>query len=86
MTEDKEKSAFSQLFEASTVGIQFVLSIVVGFFMGYGLDRLFGTSFLKFVFLAMGICAGFRELFMVAKKQGGDARGRNDSTDDTKDH
>jgi len=83
---DNEKSVFSQLFEASTVGIQFVLSIVVGFFMGYGLDKLFGTSYLKFVFLAMGIFAGFRELFRVAKKQGGEERGRTDSTDDSKDH
>ncbi|HMK61454.1 MAG TPA: AtpZ/AtpI family protein [Dissulfurispiraceae bacterium] len=86
MQKNNEKSVFGQLFEASTVGIQFVLSIIVGFFMGYGLDRLFGTSYLKFVFLGMGIIAGFRELFRVAKKQGGDASGRNDSTDDSKEH
>jgi len=67
--QNNEKHLLKQLFEASTVGIQFVLSIVVGFFMGYGLDKLFGTSFLKFVFLVMGIIAGFRELFRVAKRQ-----------------
>jgi ATP synthase protein I len=84
--QNKEKPVFKQLFEASTVGIQFVLSIIVGFFMGLGLDKLFGTSFLKFVFLGMGIIAGFRELFRVAKKQGGGNSGNSDASDDKKDH
>jgi len=67
--QNKDKNLLRQLFEASTIGLQFVLSIVVGFFMGYGLDKLFGTTYLKFVFLVMGIIAGFRELFRMAKKQ-----------------
>jgi len=83
---EKEKPLLKQIFEASTVGIQLVLSTFAGLAIGYGLDKLFGTSFLKFIFLFMGIIAGFRELFRVAKKQGGDNSGSSDATDDTKDH
>jgi hypothetical protein len=34
----------------------------------------------------MGIIAGFRELFRIAKKQEGKNSGSSDATDDTKDH
>ena len=84
--QDQEKSVLKQIFEASTVGIQLVLSTFAGLAIGYGLDKLFGTSFLKFIFLFMGIIAGFRELFRIAKKQEGKNSGSSDATDDTKDH
>ena len=84
--QDQEKSVLKQIFEASTVGIQLVLSTFAGLAIGYGLDKLFGTSYLKFIFLFMGIIAGFRELFRIAKKQEGKNSGSSDATDDTKDH
>ena len=84
--EEKEKPLLKQIFEASTVGIQLVLSTFAGLAIGYGLDKLFGTSYLKFIFLFMGIIAGFRELFRVAKKQEGKNSGSSDAADDTKDH
>ncbi len=84
--QDKEKSVLKQIFEASTVGIQLVLSTFAGLAIGYGLDKLFGTSFLKFIFLFMGIIAGFRELFRIAKKQEGKNSGSYDATNDRKDH
>ena len=84
--QDKEKSVLKQIFEASTVGIQLVLSTFAGLAIGYGLDKLFGTSYLKFIFLFMGIIAGFRELFRIAKKQEGKNSGNSDATDVTKDH
>jgi len=65
----EEKSVMRQLFEASTVGINLVLCTFAGLAIGYGLDVLFGTAWLKFLFLFFGIAAGFRELFRVAKKQ-----------------
>ncbi len=84
--EEKEKPVLKQIIEASTVGIQLVLSTFLGLAIGYGLDKLFGTSFLKFVFLFVGIIAGFRELFRIANKQEGKNSGSSDATDDTKDH
>jgi|WetSurMetagenome_2_1015567.scaffolds.fasta_scaffold00030_35 ATP synthase protein I len=67
--QDREKSVTRQLFDASCVGVHLVLCTFAGFAIGYGLDELFDVSFLKFVFLFMGIAAGFRELLRVAKKQ-----------------
>ena len=34
----------------------------VGFLMGYGLDHLFGTRFLRIVFLILGTVGGFVNL------------------------
>ncbi len=81
-----ERSVLRQVFEASTVGIQLVVSTFAGLAIGYGLDKLFGTSFLKFIFLAFGIVAGFWEIFKVVKKQEEKDSGRTDSTDDSKNH
>jgi len=66
---EKEQSVIRQLFAASTVGIHFALCTFAGFGIGYGLDELFGVSYLKFIFLVMGIAAGFAELLRVVKKQ-----------------
>jgi len=68
----KEKPLLKQLLDASTVGIQLVLSTFVGFGMGYFLDRFLGTSpWLTAIFLILGIVAGFRELLRVARRQNG---------------
>ena len=65
-----EKSIFGQLLDASSVGINLVASTFVGLAMGYGLDKLFGTSpYLMVIFLVFGIVAGFRNLLKIAKKQ-----------------
>jgi len=67
----KEKPVFKQLMQASSVGINLVLSTFVGLAMGYGLDSLFNTSpWLTIIFLLLGIIAGFRELFRMANRQG----------------
>jgi ATP synthase protein I len=74
----KEKPLLKQLFEASTVGIQLVLSTFVGFGMGYFLDRFLGTfPWLTVVFLILGIVAGFRELLRVARRQNGSDKKSN---------
>jgi ATP synthase protein I len=65
-----EKPLYKQLIEASSVGIHLVVSTFVGLAIGYGLDKLFGTSpYLTIIFLILGIIAGFRELIRIAKKQ-----------------
>lgn len=45
-----------------SVGLLLPISTFVGFGMGYGLDRLFHTSWLRFVFLILGTVAGFIEM------------------------
>ena len=65
-----EKPLFKQLLEASTVGLNLVLSTFVGLAIGYGLDSYFHTSpWLTIIFLIIGIITGFRELIRIAKKQ-----------------
>jgi len=46
-------------------GLIFVLpaAALVGYGMGYALDKFFHTTFLKLVFLLLGIAAGVIDLF-----------------------
>jgi len=47
----------------SSVGLTLVLATVIGFGMGYLLDRWLGTKpWLMLVFTIVGIVAGFREM------------------------
>ena len=60
---DKEKDARAW-YEAATLGFVFPIAIVVGFGIGYGLDKVFNTSpWMKIIFSALGIAAGFVQLF-----------------------
>ncbi len=73
--ESKEKSLFRQLLQASTVGLNLVISTFVGLAIGYGLDyameRWFGLHtrpWLTIIFLILGIVSGFRDLIKMAIK------------------
>jgi F0F1-type ATP synthase assembly protein I len=46
-------------------GLIFVLpaAVLVGYGIGYALDKVFHTSFLKIVFLLLGVVAGMIDLF-----------------------
>jgi F0F1-type ATP synthase assembly protein I len=46
-------------------GMIFILpaAVLVGFGIGYGLDKIFHTGFLKIVFLFLGVAAGVIDLF-----------------------
>jgi ATP synthase protein I len=44
------------------------ISTFVGFLMGYGLDKLFHTTWIRFVCLALGSVAGFIELIRELSK------------------
>ena len=44
------------------------ISTFIGFLMGYGLDMLFHTTWIRFVFLALGSVAGFIELIRELNK------------------
>ncbi len=59
-----------QFLQAWTVGLNLVFSIFIGFGIGYWLDGFFNTSpWLTLIFFVLGLIAGFRELFRLAKKQ-----------------
>jgi len=64
---DNSKEIFRQLAVYSHVGISFVLSIIIGFGIGWYLDnKVFDgrtAPYLTFLFLALGIAAGFKNLW-----------------------
>lgn len=49
------------------VGIEIALSIVVGYFGGRYLDHLFGTSFVQWIGLVLGLGAAIKVLVRLAK-------------------
>jgi ATP synthase protein I len=60
---DDKRRAFRQLNLILSVGMVFPVAIVIGYAMGYYLDRWLGTTFLKILFLLFGIAAGFISFF-----------------------
>lgn len=59
-----DTSVIKQLVRLSTIGVALVAATAIGLAIGYGLDRLFGTSpWLTLTFLLFGIAAGFLNLF-----------------------
>lgn len=66
----------------ASVGFELVVAIVVGFFGGRWLDVTYQTSpAFQYIGLALGIFAGFRSLFTLAR----DAQGASEETDDAED-
>ena len=59
---DDKRLRFQQLGLLSA-GLSFPVAIVIGYAMGYFLDRWLGTTFLKIVFLLLGIAAGFLSFY-----------------------
>jgi F0F1-type ATP synthase assembly protein I len=51
-------------------GMIFILpaATLVGFGIGYGLDKVFHASFLKIIFLLLGVAAGMIDLFRELSK------------------
>jgi ATP synthase protein I len=73
---EKEKPLWKQLWEASTAGLNLVISTIIGGVIGYGLDyameKWFGLHtkpWLLFIFALLGIMAGFRDLFKMASRK-----------------
>ena len=67
--ENDTKKLVKSLYYLSTVGLAMALSISIGALLGYWLDKKFHTEpWLFFVFLALGIAAAFRNLYVMVKK------------------
>lgn len=56
---DDKRRSLQQLNFALSVGMVFPVSIVIGYVIGYFLDRWLGTTWLKILFLLIGVVAGF---------------------------
>lgn len=79
MSEEK-KSIFRNLYNLTTIGLQIVVSIFIGLGIGLMLDDTFETKpIFLFIFLLMGIGAGFLNLFRVVKKEVGEQKKDEDA-------
>jgi F0F1-type ATP synthase assembly protein I len=57
-----KKSVWVLASEYTSLAFMLPAATFVGYAIGYGLDHLFGTSFLRIVFLIAGIASGFLQL------------------------
>ncbi|MEO7368115.1 MAG: AtpZ/AtpI family protein [Gemmatimonadaceae bacterium] len=72
MPADKTKRQYSQLVEASSIGLMFPIAIGLGYLWGLGMDKLFGTApWLSYVFAGFGVIAAFINLFRITKESDG---------------
>lgn len=69
---DDKRRTLRQLNIALSVGMVFPVSIVIGYVIGYLLDRWLGTTSLKIVFLLVGVAAGFVSFIRMVSQIGND--------------
>lgn len=76
----QKSDLFRALGTASTLGLSIAIAIGIGVFIGTQLDSWLGTRFFFYIFLFIGIAAGFRNIFVIGKRElKKDDRGQNGS-------
>ena len=71
MKEDTKKflkDLFKGGYQASTIGLVLVISILIGGAVGYWLSKVFNSSILFILGLIVGIIAGFRQVYLLGQK------------------
>lgn len=84
MEEEKNKKPlFKVLIDASALGINFVLCVLIGVGIGYLIDSFIKTfPLFSIIFLIAGFAAGIREIFRFLKKA--EKSGGQDTTEENK--
>jgi ATP synthase protein I len=68
--EKNKKPLFKVLLDASALGINFVLCVLIGVGIGYLIDSFIKTfPLFSLIFLIAGFAAGIREIFRFLKKE-----------------
>lgn len=68
--EEEKKSLIKTLGLVSSMGISMALAIAIGVFFGLKLDQWLGTRpWFFFIFLLIGIAAGFRNVYIIASRE-----------------
>ncbi len=62
------KNVYQSIVMITQFGINMLVPIVLCFFVGLFLDKKLGTSFLMIVFFFVGALAGFRNVYIFARK------------------
>ena len=67
--EDTKQSIFRVILNASALGINFVLCVVIGAIIGYFIDNvLHSFPWFSIIFLIAGFAAGIKEIFRYIRK------------------
>jgi len=67
--ETPKKSIFKVILEASALGINFVLCVIIGAILGYLIDKFINTfPVFSLIFLAAGFVAGVKEIHRFVRK------------------
>jgi F0F1-type ATP synthase assembly protein I len=72
--EPRQKIFWAQVGQYTSLAFMLPAATVIGYGIGYLLDRALGTSFLKVIFLLLGIASGFVQLIRQVLK---DTSGRD---------
>lgn len=68
--DEEKKGLIKSLGFVSSMGISVALAIAIGVAVGLQLDKWFGTSpWCFFIFLFIGIAAGFRNIYVIASRE-----------------
>jgi len=67
-----DRNVWSQVGRYTTLAVLMPACVLVGYIMGYLLDRAFGTDYFYIIFLLLGIAAGFIEMIREVQKDAGD--------------
>ncbi len=68
--DDDDRQLFKSLGFLSSIGISMVAATLIGLAMGYYLDQWLETSpWLTLIFLTFGIIAGFRNIFILTRRE-----------------
>lgn len=69
MAPPDKKGPWAQLGDYASLGVMLPATTAVGYFGGLLLDHVFHTTFLKIVFLLLGIAAGFVEFIRIVTRK-----------------
>ncbi len=58
-----------QIATGTSIGLQWGLAVLIGLAIGWWLDSIFGTTWLKLVFLVLGVIAGVRNYYRYIRQQ-----------------
>lgn len=72
---NRKKTVYQALITVSQFGIYMLVPIFLCFFAGLFLDRKIGTSFFMILLFFVGALAGFRNVFLLARRIYGDKEG-----------
>ena len=71
MSEKREKGLKDQLFTYGNLGVEMLVAVLIGTFVGYLLDRWLHTRpWLMIVGFVLGSAAGFRNMFQLIASEG----------------